>query len=114
MSIEAIISLLAFFCILGLFWSVAAEQNQKAKNAVDAFKARAEAQKCSLIIDSVFANSGALPNIETANCFQKEKNFIGSKSGNEEAKAIVLAPEISLNPQNTATALEVKANAHYK
>lgn len=114
MSIEAMLSILAFLSVLGLFLSAAAEQSQKAAESVSSFKALAEAQKCSLLIDSVFSNSGAMPDALDIECFQKEKGRISAKSDSAEASAIVLAPEVYLNQDGAVTTLEVKTNAHYK
>ena len=114
MSIEAMLSILAFFCILGLFLDIAIEQSQQAGKAVNDFKALAEARKCALIIDAVFANSGGFPEETKINCFQEKKNFVSAKFENAKASAAIIAPEVFLNQQGALTMLEVKTNAHYK
>lgn len=114
MSIEAMLSLLAFFSILGLFLETANEQLKETEKATEEFRALAEAQKCALLVDSVFANAGGLPEATGINCFQQEKGIVSAKISNSKASANILAEAVFLNQQNSATILEVKSNAHYK
>jgi len=113
-SIEAMLSLLAFFCILGLFLETANTQLQETEKAIDGFRALAEAKKCALIIDSVFSNSGGMPGAKGINCFQAEKGIVNAKINGSEAGARILAEAVFLNRENAETILEVKSNAHYK
>lgn len=114
MSIEALLSLLAFFSILSLFLSVALEQLEKTKIAVEEFKAIAMAKKCSLVIDSVFANPNSAIKASDFSCFQQEKNFISAKNGNSIARSGILAQNVSIMQQGNSSAMEVKASAHYQ
>ncbi len=114
MSIEAMLSLLAFFCVLELFLETANEQFNETEKAADGFRALAEAQKCALLVDSVFANNGGMPGATGTNCFQREKGSVSAKINDSEASAKLLAEAVFLNQQNSATILEVKSNAHYK
>lgn len=114
MSIEAMLSLLAFFCVLGLFLEAANEQLQETEKATEKFCALAEAQKCALLIDSVFVNAGSMPEATSINCFQEEKGIVSAKIKDSRASTNILAQAVFLNQQNAATILEVKSNAHYK
>lgn len=115
MSIEAMFSLLALFSLLGLFLETANEQLQETEKAADGFRALAEAQKCSLMIDSVYSNTGNLQETGEINCFQRENGIVNAQINYSEKSAIILAEAVFNNRQeNSMESLEVKTNAHYK
>jgi hypothetical protein len=113
LSTEAIIALLALFSITGLFLNIAVEQNQKTTELEQQAIAIAEAQKCALIIDSVFSNA-AIPIGTSINCYQEEKNTVESKNSGKKASATIIAPSVFLNQQANNATMEVKTPAHYK
>ena len=108
------LSLLAFFCILGLFLDTATEQLEHAKTANQEFFAQAEAEKCALIVDSVFLNTGTLPGAGGTNCFQQETGKVNSDKNSFIGSSNTLALAVSLNQKNSAPIIEVKYNEHYK
>ena len=112
--LEALICFAVFMAIVGSFLAAMGNIETDAKTGADAFTAESSAQKCAIVIDSLYANGGGeLDNLEI-NCFLKKKNWVGSTSGENEKIAFAFPNEIEFFHLGGKTTMWVKVNAHYR
>ncbi|MFH1256943.1 MAG: hypothetical protein V1494_06665 [Candidatus Diapherotrites archaeon] len=91
------VMMLAFFCaVLALFGNALLNANENIIKAGDAVSAKAEAEKCSLVIDLLFASgSGELTGFQ-ANCFLSSPSVVSSTDGNSTANSAILNNETQI------------------
>jgi len=75
-SIEALIALAAYCALLGLLLSSALAAFRGMENSAIALRSGAEAQKCSLVLNAMHSNSGAVAENISAECAPGEVKSI--------------------------------------
>ncbi len=74
-SLEAIIALVAFCVMLCLLLSTATTTLQKTKTITVLINSKAEAEKCSLLLNAMYSNSGSIAK-KTIKCSPLENNKV--------------------------------------
>ncbi len=109
LQLEAIICFAVFLAILGIFLNSINQMSEEAGKASSAMEARAEAEQCCMIADSVYSN-GLLGIYRTGTKCNSKGNIIESK----EKRCTAIAREIRLAQAGNESFLEVELNAHYR
>lgn len=111
-SLEAIISFLCFLAVLGVFAALLNTQIQLAVEGSELFNAVLDAEKCSVIIDSFYANSGGEIDLETACTVQGAEVITGN--GAARGKATILNRKTKIMQLGNGTVIEVMVGKHYE
>ncbi|MBU1120439.1 hypothetical protein KJ660_01025 [Candidatus Micrarchaeota archaeon] len=111
-SIDSMIAFTVFISVIGLFASGLMEQGEKIGELGDSIKAETDALNCSLLVNSIYANSGGKLNEVKVNCFVEE-NEVKSKVKEKTFEAFVIPSELSLE-EGKETKLKVEVNEHYR
>jgi len=105
---EAVILLLAFFALTGIFLGSLSEANNSLETKTNFVSAKSDAIKCAMLADSVYSNSGSSVSIEE-NCFFEEGK-IKSKIKEQEAEEKTLTEKII----NSEKGMQIGVEEHYK
>lgn len=105
---EAIIFLLAYLALMGLFINFLSDANEAVKEKKDLFSAKSSVSACFLIADSIYSNSGNETRLEE-NCFFEEGK-IKSVKGKEKAEEKTLTEKISSSNKG----IEIGVEEHYR
>jgi hypothetical protein len=111
LQLEAIICFSAFLAILALFLASINEAGAGAEQAVLALKAKAEAERCCIVADAVYA-SNVLQLFSNVQC-TAEGSIVKSEVSEKTKESECLAKEIRLVQQGNRKVLEVRLNDHY-
>jgi hypothetical protein len=107
-NLEAMIALLVFFSLTGIFLSSLQAMQTKLEEKKDLISAKESVIACSRIADSVYSNSASFAEIKE-NCFF-EQGKIKSKINKQTAEEKTLTEKIT----NSEKGIEIGAEEHYK
>ena len=111
--LEAIICFGVFIALLSASAAVLAEQAAMARGASDAVHAYSEALACSIVTDSMFANSSKeLEGVEFR-CFSESRHFVSGKADDARKDSYSIAENIQTSGQGKMARLEVEVLEHY-
>jgi len=113
LQLEAIICFAAFLAVLGLFLGSINEAGEEANHAVQALKAKAESEKCCIVVDAAYAGGLAEFSQKEMHC-TAEGNLVQSIVGEKSAASKCIAEEIRLVKIGEKSVLEVKQSEHYR
>ena len=113
LQLEAIICFTAFLGILALFLASVNEAGAEAGQAALSLNAKAEAERCCIAADAVYA-SGVLQLFSNSMYCTAEGNIVKGKAGEKAKESECLAKEIRLVQQGNRRVLEVGLNDHYR
>ncbi|MBU2099947.1 hypothetical protein KKG83_01790 [Candidatus Micrarchaeota archaeon] len=105
---EAMIALLVFFSLTGIFVSSLEEMQAKLEGKKDLVSAKESVISCSRIADSVYSNSASFAEIKE-NCFFEEGK-IKSKKNKQTAEEQTITEKIT----NSEKGIEIGVEEHYK
>lgn len=111
-SIDSMIGFAVFISVIGFFVAGLMEQGEKIEELGDSIEAEADAMNCSLLVNSIYANSGGKLKEVKVNCFVEE-NGLKSKVKGKKAEAFVIPSELSLG-EGKETKLKVEVKEHYR
>lgn len=112
-SLEALIVLAAFIVILSqlvLFEKMKGEQGMQFFQKLNAF---AEVEKCSIIIDSMSANPGAIAENSGKKCYGKSNSKIYYKDQNREYSSQTLGEKIETIQRGKSFVTRIENETHY-
>ena len=108
--------MLAFICFLatlGVFIGLLNSAILEASEKSELFRAKLDAEKCSSIIDSFYANSGGgLLDLEI-DCIMEEGEIVASQNG-RKGKAAILNKKTKLLQLGNSPVIEVGVEKHYE
>jgi hypothetical protein len=107
--VEAMIAMLFLLCFLELAISLLEARENRQTEAGAIFKAENNAQKCALIVNSLFSNTGTELKQWKSECSAEKEFEIKSL----ERTAFSIARNVKTVKKGSQTVLEVKTSDHY-
>lgn len=113
LQLEAMFCFAAFLAIIGLFVAAINEGWANAGQALDAVKAKANAESCCIIADAIFAsNAFGISNVQMP-C-NASGSIIESTANEKTKKCSCLSEEVRLSQIGAKSMVEVKTDGHYR
>lgn len=113
-SMESLLVLLAFFFVLAQLASFELNQSNTAKEFMKELNAMAIVEKCSMAIDSMSANSGAIVHTWREKCYGKGNSSVYYADGNKEKYALTIAGKIETIQKGKGFIVRLENESHYR
>jgi hypothetical protein len=113
LQIEAAACLCAFIALISCYAAVATGQNENALHAADSARAQSYAFACSLVADSMFANSCSGNSGIKLACFPESRHSVSGRYKGEGKTEYSIAKNMKTAGNANNATLEVETLAHY-